>query len=53
MIKWFITDFRKVNLYGDAMCIDEKTTKYEFRGKRLDVKLCGIIWITYRCFFKN
>lgn len=51
MKKWLITDFRKVNLYGDWMAISDKVMQAPFRGKRLDVKILGLFWITYKVYF--
>ena len=48
-LKPFITDFKKINLYGDGIAV-EKGIVYPYRGKRLDVKIIGLFWLTYNYF---
>jgi len=47
ILKPLITDFRKINLYGDVMVVSQTRTVYPFRGKRLDVKILGLFWVKY------
>lgn len=50
MIKLFITDYKKISLYGDADAIDETTIQYRFRGKSIRVKILGMFWTTYKYY---
>lgn len=46
ILKPLITGFKKINLYGDGMAVEDGVI-YPFRGKRLDVKILGLFWLTY------
>lgn len=47
LLKLFSTKYRKVNLFGDYHAFYDNGGFYPFRGKRLDVKLFGLFWVTY------
>lgn len=47
ILKFLSTDKRKQTLYGDGCAISETTIHYPFRGQRIDVKLFGLLWVTY------
>lgn len=46
-LKLLTTDYRKLSLYGDGRAINETTIQYPFRGRRIDVKILGLFWVTY------
>lgn len=48
-MKLLITDFRKQNLYGDCH-LTETGCYYPFRGQRIQVKILGLFWITYKYY---
>lgn len=50
MIKLFITDFKKIVLYGDGCAINKTTIEYPFRGRAIRVKILGLFWITYKYY---
>lgn len=45
MIKYLITDYKVINLYGDMLLYDKNTTIMPFIGKRLMVKILGLWWV--------
>lgn len=50
LLKLLITDFKKINLYGDGCAINETTIEYPFRGRAIKVKILGMFWITYKYY---
>jgi hypothetical protein len=46
LLKLLATNYRKVTLYGDRT-IEEWGFSYEFRGRRIDVKILDLFWTTY------
>lgn len=51
MIRFLITDFKKINLYGDLELISATRSRCKFRGKLLKVKILGLFWITYKSYY--
>lgn len=49
MIKLFITDFKKITLYGDCH-LEEWGHYFPFRGRAIKIKILGIFWMTYRYY---
>lgn len=49
MIKLLITDYKKVNIYGDIH-LTEDGYYQPFRGKKIIVKILGLFWITYKYY---
>ena len=47
MIKYFITDFKKIPLYGDGV-LEKDSIIYPFRGQAIIVKILGLFWTTYK-----
>lgn len=47
MIKYFITHYKKINIYGDGL-LERDGIIYPFVGQSIMVKLFGILWIEYR-----
>lgn len=47
LLKLLATDYRKLNLYGDWMALEKGVMEAQFRGKRIDVKILGLFWVTY------
>jgi hypothetical protein len=50
MIKYLITDFKKIVLFGDGKAFDEYTIQYPFRGRAIRVQILGLFWMTYRYY---
>ena len=49
MIKFLITDYKKVNLYGDIH-VTENGYYMPFRGRKIKVKILWLFWITYKYY---
>lgn len=49
MIKYLITDFKKITLYGDCI-LERDGYSFMFRGKAIRVKILGLFWITYKTY---
>jgi len=47
ILKYLTTEFRKENLYGDCH-LEENGCSFPFRGKKIEVKILGLFWITYQ-----
>lgn len=45
MLKLFITDFKKITLYGDCH-LEKDGYWFPFRGRAIRVKILGLFWIT-------
>ena len=53
IIKYLITDCKKIILYGDCM-LHKWGYSYDYRGKMIKVKILGIFWFNYGYFlYKN
>lgn len=46
-MKYLITDYKKIVLYGDTH-IESDGWFRPFRGRAIRVKILGIFWVTYR-----
>lgn len=46
ILKLLVTDFKKINLYGDCHAISDTEIMYPFRGRAIKVKILGC-WFTY------
>jgi len=53
MKKLLITDFKKINLYGDLELLSETHTRRAFIGKVIKVKILGLFWVDYNWYFKK
>ena len=49
MIKLFITDYKKVVLYGDRY-LEKNGWWSPFRGRAIRVKILGLFWTTYKYY---
>lgn len=47
MVKFLITDFKKIALYGDCH-LEGNGFWFPFRGQAIRVKILGVFWVTYR-----
>ena len=47
LIKPLITDFKKVNLYGDCVVTGKNSYFYPFLRRVLKVKIMGLFWIEW------
>jgi len=52
-MKLFITDFKKQTLYGDVHAFEEGVLWRPFRGQRIQVKILGLFWLTYKYYTIN
>ena len=49
MIKYLITDYKKITLYGDCH-LEWNRMFFPFRGRAIKVKILGLFWVTYRSY---
>jgi hypothetical protein len=50
MIKYLITDYKKIRLYGDGL-LEKDGVIYPFIGRAIMVKFLGLWWVCYKCYY--
>lgn len=50
MIKYLITDYKKINRYGDGL-LEKDSIIYPFIGQAIMIEIIGLWWIEYRSYY--
>lgn len=50
MIKYLITDYKKINRYGDGL-LEKDSIFYPFIGKVIMIKILGLWWVEYKSYY--